>query len=252
MTIEKSKPPFGGAFAATSSLPEGIAIDPGKSVTETVTFTPTTTGPASGAWQMNGDDGSGLHQVQFTGIGAAGASTASTAASGSPTAPGGSGATSAGAKPSPLLPAAPRFVPSRAMTTRLTGVHITYTARFAGVSRFVLEHSTVGRASGHGCVAVSRRNRSDQRCTRFVTVAIFTRRDRVGANTLRLTSYVPLRKLAAGTYRLNSELRDSAGGKHSFMATLRIVAPPPRRHAGLVTPVVARLDSILQVLLFLF
>ena len=34
VTIEKSKPPFGSAFAATTTLPEGTSIAPGQTVTE--------------------------------------------------------------------------------------------------------------------------------------------------------------------------------------------------------------------------
>lgn len=250
VTIEKSKPPFGGAFAAASSLPEGTTIGPGKSVTETVTFTPTSPGPASATWQVNGDDTSGLHQVQFTG---SGAPAASTAASGSPTASGGSGPTAAGIKPTLRLPGAPKLVPSRVATTKLTSVHVTYTARLAGVSRFVLERATIGRASAHGCVAITRRNRSGPSCTRFVAVATFTRRDRVGASTLRLTGYVPSGKLGVGTYRLKSELLDSAGGKHSFTTPLRVITPPPpRRRAALVMPVIARLETLLEAALFQF
>jgi Legume-like lectin family/Protein of unknown function (DUF1573)/PQQ-like domain len=69
VTITKSKPPIGGAFAATTSLPEGSTIAPGESVTEKVAFTPTGPGYASGVWQINGDDTTGLHQVQFSGTG---------------------------------------------------------------------------------------------------------------------------------------------------------------------------------------
>ncbi len=69
VTITKSKPPIGGAFAATTSLPEGTTIQPGESVIESVAFTPTGPGYASGVWQINGDDTTGLHQVQFSGIG---------------------------------------------------------------------------------------------------------------------------------------------------------------------------------------
>ncbi len=69
VTITKSKPPIGGAFAASTSLSEGTTIGPGESVTETVTFTPTALGPASGSWAINGDDTTGLHQVQFEGTG---------------------------------------------------------------------------------------------------------------------------------------------------------------------------------------
>ncbi len=67
--ITKSKPPVGGAFEATTSLSEGTTIKPGESVTETVKFTPTAAGPASGEWPINGKDATGLHDVQFSGIG---------------------------------------------------------------------------------------------------------------------------------------------------------------------------------------
>jgi hypothetical protein len=71
ITITKSKPPIGGAFAAATSLAEGSAIAPGESVTETVAFSPTTPGPASGVWLINGNDTSGLHEVSFSGTGTA-------------------------------------------------------------------------------------------------------------------------------------------------------------------------------------
>jgi hypothetical protein len=67
--VTKSKPPTGGAFTATSSLPEGTTIQPGESVTETVVFSPTSPGPASGVWAINGEDTTGLHDVQFSGVG---------------------------------------------------------------------------------------------------------------------------------------------------------------------------------------
>jgi HYDIN/CFA65/VesB family protein len=70
VTINKSKPPLGGDFTATTALNEGTTIPPGQSVTETVTFTPQATGPASaGTWAITGDDGSGLHDIQFIGTG---------------------------------------------------------------------------------------------------------------------------------------------------------------------------------------
>ena len=69
VTITKSKPPIGGSFAASTSLSEGTTIGPGESVTETVIFTPSALGPASGSWAINGDDITGLHQVQFDGTG---------------------------------------------------------------------------------------------------------------------------------------------------------------------------------------
>ena len=69
VTITKSKPPIGGSFSAVTSLPEGTSIQPGETLTEQVTFVPTGPGYASGAWQINGDDTTGLHQVQFAGTG---------------------------------------------------------------------------------------------------------------------------------------------------------------------------------------
>ena len=70
VTLTKSKPPDGGAFAATTSLAEGTTIQPGASVTETVSFTPTVPGQASGVWLINGnDEHPRVHEVQFTGVG---------------------------------------------------------------------------------------------------------------------------------------------------------------------------------------
>ena len=69
--ILKSKPPIGGEFTATTSLPEGTTIRPGETLTETVTFTPTKTGPATDVWPINGEDTTGLHEVRFKGEGVA-------------------------------------------------------------------------------------------------------------------------------------------------------------------------------------
>ena len=69
MTINKSKPPFGGEFSNTTTLDEGTTVQPGETLTESVTFAPTATGAASGTWQITGDDSTGLHVVQFSGTG---------------------------------------------------------------------------------------------------------------------------------------------------------------------------------------
>lgn len=73
LTITKSKPPVSGVgFAAYTSLAEGTTIPPGQSITETVTFSPTTTGTASDAWILNSDDPSGqLQQINFVANGVA-------------------------------------------------------------------------------------------------------------------------------------------------------------------------------------
>jgi hypothetical protein len=70
VTLTKSKPPDGGAFAALTSLAEGTEIQPGASVTETVSFAPTVAEQAGGAWLINGNDAHPrVHEVQFTGVG---------------------------------------------------------------------------------------------------------------------------------------------------------------------------------------
>ena len=69
VTITKSKPPTGGSFSATTSLPEGTSIQPGETLTETVLFTPGAAGYASGTWALNGDDTTGLHELRFSGSG---------------------------------------------------------------------------------------------------------------------------------------------------------------------------------------
>ena len=67
--MTKSKPPLGGSFTATSTLSEGTTIAPGETVTETVAFSPTAPGGATGVWALNGTDTSGLHEIKFTGNG---------------------------------------------------------------------------------------------------------------------------------------------------------------------------------------
>jgi hypothetical protein len=238
VTIEKSKPPFGGAFAATTTLPEGTSIAPGQTVTESVTFSPTTSGVASAAWPITGNDTSGAHQVQFTGTGS----------TGSPG--GGSGSTSPPFK-KPLLPVAPKLLPGVASTAHLRNVYISYTAKTAGVSHFVLQRAVVGRRGAHGCVATTARNHSRPRCTRFVTIKSFSHRDHVGANRLRLGAFVALRKLLPGRYRLQSVLLDSAGGKHRFDTSLRIILPS-RRHATRSVALVGDLLRQLAALLSAF
>jgi hypothetical protein len=71
VSVTKSKPPSGGAFTATTSLSEGTTIKPGETLTETVSFAPTAAGPTSGAWLINGNDTTGLHEVKFGGTGVA-------------------------------------------------------------------------------------------------------------------------------------------------------------------------------------
>ena len=67
--ITKSKPPIGGEFAATTSLSEASTLAAGESRSETVVFSPTVAGEATGAWAITGTDTTGPHQVDFSGVG---------------------------------------------------------------------------------------------------------------------------------------------------------------------------------------
>ncbi len=71
ITVFKSKPPDGGEFTPTTSLPEDTTIAPGESLVESVRFAPSATGAASGTWLINGEGSSVVHEVSFTGAGEA-------------------------------------------------------------------------------------------------------------------------------------------------------------------------------------
>jgi iron transport multicopper oxidase len=218
VTITKSKPPFGGAFVPTTSLPEGTTIAPGQTLTEGVTFTPSALGPFTGTWDITGDDGSGLHQLRLTGTGV------------TPTSPGGPGGSTgppSGGQHVTNALVAPRIVPATSSTTAVRGVYITYTANAAATSRFTLQRQTGGHLQRHRCVAPTRHNHSAPSCTRYVSVAAFTHRDRVGSNRVRLTAHVRAAKLVPGIYRLRAVVTDAAGRRHTFYALLRVVG---RRH----------------------
>ncbi len=406
VTIAKSKPPFGGAFSNTTLLDEGSTIQPGETVTESVTFSPTVAGTASGTWQINGTDGTGLHVVGFSGTGVTplsgagllfrttaigqsshrtltltankdltvtsvgmtgafslGASpptlplalsrgaTVSIPLSFSPTASGisvGQVAVTTGAGPQSFslagngqiappkltvnersitfaradtgshpekaitysntggqtltinavhpprapfgltgapkarstiapghsitvtlrfnptkpgtfrdavgldsdggqvstrvsasataVPTAPRFLPAIATTTQLSRIYISYAATAVAKARFTLQRETGGRLERvtHGrkatrsCQPATGRVPRSERCTRYITVARFSHRDRAGNTKIRVTSGVSVRDLPPGTYRLSSVLYDTAGAKHTFYATLRVTVAPPR------------------------
>lgn len=219
VTITKSKPPFGGAFAPTTSLPEGTTIAPGQTLTEGVRFTPSGLGPFTGTWEITGDDGSGLHEVRFAGAAVAAAPPPGGPAPGVPTgetAPPGSHDVS-----HPLI--GPKIRPARSSTTALRNVYITYTANAVGTTWFALARRTGGRMQRHECLAPSKHNQRAPRCTRFVRVAAFTHRDRVGTNRVRLTAHVHTQRLPPGTYRLRAVLTDANGRRHTFYAMLRVV-----------------------------
>jgi hypothetical protein len=222
VTITKSKPPFGGDFAAVTSLQEGTPIKPGETVNETVTFTPTTPGSAAGTWEINGDDDSGLHQVQFTGTGVTPSPPASSPSSPPPSSP----------QPLPIPPIilahpkpliAPRFTPDLATPAALASALISYTAATPLTSHFTLARATSGRRGPHGCLVPTRQNRGLPRCTRFVAVTTFTHLDRVGSNRIQLVSVVSAKKLVPGSYRLRSTFYDAFGLQRTFYCVLRVI-----------------------------
>lgn len=68
VTIAKSTPPASASFQATTALAAGTVIPAGKSVTETVVFSPQTLGSATGSWQIQASGGATLTEG-FTGTG---------------------------------------------------------------------------------------------------------------------------------------------------------------------------------------
>ncbi len=227
VNVLKSKPPFGGEFAANTTLPEGTTVTPGESITETVTFAPTITGAASGSWQITGDDNSGLQQVQFTGTGVPARSAASAASPSAPP-PLGSASPVIAHHPTPI-PHAPHILPAAVAIGEVSRIHITFQAPVAAIARFALQREVIGRRGAHGCVPETARNRHAARCKRFPRVAVFTHRDSVGANRLRLVSMVTARRLTPRIYRLRSVLYDPRGIGHVFYALFRI-KPAVQRH----------------------
>lgn len=257
VTITKSKPPFGGAFAATTSLPEGATIAPGQTVTETVTFTPTSVGASAGAWDITGDDGSGLHEVQFAGSGIgppapsppAASPPAAAPASASPpaTSPPSASAAQAGppqqvaqaGPPQPVAPAqgparpastaqppavltALKIVPSVPTTDTVASAYISYAATVRGIAQLALQRATAGRRGKHGCARATARNRRGRACTRFVNIATFTHLDSVGVNRVLITREVKLSKLVAGRYRIRLVVFDATGVRHTFYCLFRV------------------------------
>ena len=68
--VTLSKPPVTAAgFAAVSALPEDTTIAAGANLTETVSFSPPTTGAATDGWIIDATDGLGKRTVTFVGTG---------------------------------------------------------------------------------------------------------------------------------------------------------------------------------------
>jgi hypothetical protein len=192
--LTKSKPPIGGAFAASTSLPEGTTIAPGESLTETVVFTPAAPGPASAVWPINGKDTTGLHEVSFSGEGvlAQEPSTGSGVAAATsvlPNALSGISPFTATRAPAPSL----TYLRVRAKTsrggTRLRSLPLAYALSQAGTVKLVIYRRHVS----HDC------RRGARSCDRWILARVeHSATGHAGANLLTLN----LAGLSLGDYRL--------------------------------------------------
>jgi hypothetical protein len=68
LTITKSKPPVASAFTAVTSLPEGTSLPPGASVTERVSFSPTSAGDFIDQWVIGSSAASGTQYIAMHGF----------------------------------------------------------------------------------------------------------------------------------------------------------------------------------------
>jgi iron transport multicopper oxidase len=196
VTISKSKPPFGGEFAAQTRLDEGTAITPGASVSEVVSFAPTAPGSASDAWVINSNDDTGLQQVEFTGTGVL--SLSPIAPPDTPTVPGITA-------PSPaLVLRLPELSPHALTRATMGDAHFSFTSNASVAVKFTLARVEAGRLVGHHCLRATRRDRHHAGCTRYVTVATFPYDGHAGVNRFLLSAHIQLGKLASGTYRLTA------------------------------------------------
>jgi hypothetical protein len=71
LTISRAATPS-GTFSASKPLPEGITLDPGASVTQAVTFAPTSPGAFVGQYKFDAQNGQGAMVVTLTGVGTLG------------------------------------------------------------------------------------------------------------------------------------------------------------------------------------
>jgi hypothetical protein len=243
VTITNSTPPSGQGFAAVdpSPLAPGTTLQPGDAaITETVAFAPSAVGASGDVWQITTD--AGTYAVQFTGTGTAQRTTStSTSTTESITRTTTTTTTttttsSTSRRPTVHVPAPPKLLPAIVTTTRRSRVYISYAATAVGDAKFTLQRVTSGHLKqvthGHkvtrSCLPATRAVRRSARCRRYITIATFRHRDRVGNTRIRVTAAVSWRKLVPGVYRLTSVLFDTARLKHTFYATLRINVPPPK------------------------
>jgi hypothetical protein len=249
VTIGTSIPPSGPAFTATTSIVPGTEVQPGDSLTESVAFAPPDTGASNDTWRITDDDPTGTYAIPLTGNGtqpqtsstntfSQTSTSTTTTTTFTTTTTTTTSQTSSRAK----VPQAPKLQPTTVTANKLSALWVSYAATMHANAEFTLQRVATGRVQravrGHSvtraCVSARGRVATAERCTRYITLATFSHRDRVGSNRVRLTAYVSWKKLIPGTYRLTSVLIDSSFIKHTFHATVRVIpAPPPPkpRHA---------------------
>lgn len=132
LTLNKAAPPA-APFGAPNPVSEGQQLNPGDTITQTVTFSPTAAGAATGAYLITGNDNQGAQSVTLTGTGAAGGASGSIP---SPAAGGWklNGAATQNGAVTTLTPAttnqAGDVVYPTAVST--TGLHVHFTAQLSG------------------------------------------------------------------------------------------------------------------------
>lgn len=190
VVVTKSKPPIGGEFTATTSLPEGEStIAPGESVTETVRFTPTSTGPASDSWPINGSHNStGLREVRFTGAGVT--PTVPTSATSALVTPlTGIKSFAAAKEPAPGLTKLQARLKSSSNTHHARRLLVSYRLSAAGEVELAVTRLTVS----HRC------QRGVRTCDHWILTKVKAKvKGHAGSNSLTLS----LAGLARGRYRL--------------------------------------------------
>jgi iron transport multicopper oxidase len=202
VTINKSKPPAGGPFSASTQLPEGTSVAAGATSTETVRFAPGAPGPAGDRWDITGDDGSGPHTVTFAGTGGRSPGAA----------PDATGAGLVGLLVPPtggaarilaftLAPERFRAPGSRARAPGSALVR--YRLSGPGRVRFTAQRAEVGLVRGRACLTRVRPRRGERQCTRYVSLpGALVRSSAGGVGTLSFTGWIGGRRLAPGSYRL--------------------------------------------------
>jgi Ca2+-binding RTX toxin-like protein len=108
---------------------------------------------------------------------------------------------------------------------RPRGTLVSFTANLAASVTYRVALARPGRRVGRRCVAPTRANSRNRRCTRFaLMLGSFARAARAGANRFRFTGRIGGRKLAPGAYQLRATPR--AGGRSGATARTRFRIVP--------------------------